>query len=163
MAPEKNGRRSVHDRVPTLERGNDQKKRVRTAHYTGPAGGPGDAVPVFAVRFEVVKGGASVAGIGPGPTGGARSTRGLWLRQPLSSLPENRKKIRNFILFFSDPNLLSDCSAGRLAVAAEPPGAVLSPQPFERTGNILKVRPARPDRVSGFRERGYPLRSSYFS
>ena len=67
---EKNGRRSVHDRVPTLERGNDQKRRVRAAHYTGPGGGPGDAVPMFAVRFEVDKSGASVAGIGPGPAGG---------------------------------------------------------------------------------------------
>ena len=79
---EKNGRRSVLDRVPTLARGNDEKRRVRTAHHTGPGEGPGDAVPVFAVRFEVVKGGASVAGIGPGPTGGARSARVLWFREP---------------------------------------------------------------------------------
>ena len=113
-------------------------RRVRAAHHTGPGEGPGDTVPVFAVRFGVVKGGASVAGIGPGPTGGARSTRVLWVRQPLSFLPENRKKIRNFTLFFCDPGLLSDYSAGRSMVAAEWPGAGPSPQPSERTGNILK-------------------------
>ena len=155
MAPEKNGRRSVLDRVPTLERGNDQKRRVRTAHYTGPGGGPGDAVPVFAVRFNVDRGGPSVAGIGPGPTGRARSTRVLWLREP-PFLPENRKKIRNFSLFFCDLGLLSGFSVGRSVVATERPGAATSPQPSERTGNILKVRPARPGRVSGFRENGKP-------
>ena len=155
MAPEKNGRRNVLDLVPTLERGNDRKRRVRAAHRTGPGGGPGDAVPVFAVRFEVVKGGASVAGIGPGPTGGARSTRGLWVRES-PFLPEIRKKIRNFSLFFCGPGLLSDCSAGRSVVAAERPGSAASPQPAERTGNILKVWPARPARVSGFRENGKP-------
>ena len=99
MAPEKNGRRSVHDRVPTLERGNDQKKRVRTAHYTGPAGGPGDAVPVFAVRFEVVRGGASAAGIGPGPAGGARSTPGLWFREPSHFFRESGKKTGISLIF----------------------------------------------------------------
>ena len=67
-----------------------------------------------------------------------RGARVLWLREPLSFLPENRKKIRNFSLFFCDPNLLSDCSAGRSAVAAERPDAAASPQPSERTGNILK-------------------------
>ena len=56
MAPEKNGSRSVHDRVPTLERGNDQKRRVRSAHHTGPGEGRGDAVPVFAVGFNVDRG-----------------------------------------------------------------------------------------------------------
>jgi hypothetical protein len=156
MAPEKNGGRSVLDRVPTLARGNDQKRRVRSAHYTGPGGGPGDAGPVFAVGFKEERGGASVAGIGPGPTGGARSTRVLWLRQSLSFLPEIRKKIRNFSLFFRDPSLLSDCSAGRSVVAAERPGAVTSSQPTERMGNIIKVRPTRPGRVSGFRENGKP-------
>ena len=155
LAPEKSGRRSVLDLVPTLARGNDEKRRVRTAHHTGPGEGPGDAVPVFAVGFNVDRGGTSVAGIGPGPTGGARSARVLWFREP-PFLPENRKKIRNFFLFFCDPGLLSDCSAGRSAVAAARPGAVASPQPSERTGNILKVRPARPGRVSGFRENGKP-------
>lgn len=155
MAPGKSGGRSVHDRVPTLARGKDQKKRVPAAHYTGPAGGPGDAVPMFAVGFNVDRGGPSVAGIGPGPTGRARSTRVLWLREP-PFLPENRKKIRNFSLFFCDLGFLSDCSAGRSAVAAERPGAAPSPQPSERTGNILKVWPARPGRVSGFRENGKP-------
>ena len=85
-----------------------------------------------------------------------KGARVLWLRQPLSFLPENRKKIRNFFLFFHYPSLLSDCSAGRSAVATEWPGAAPSPQPSERTGNILKVRPARPGRVSGFRENGKP-------
>ena len=75
---------------------------------------------------------------------------------PLSFLPEIRKKIRNFSLFFFYPGLLSDCSAGRLAVAAERPGAAPSPQPSERTGNILKVWSARPGRVSDFRENGKP-------
>ena len=155
MAPEKSGRRSVLDRVPTMERGNDQKRRVRTARHTGPGGGPGDAVPVFAVRFVVVRGGASVAGIGPGPAGGVGAHVCCGFGNS-SFLPENRKKIRNFSLFFCDPGLLSDCSAGQSAVAAERPGAAPSPQPSERTGNILKVWPARPGRVSGFRENGKP-------
>ena len=155
MAPEKNGRRSVHDRVPTLERGNDQKRRVRTAHYTGPGGGPGDAVPVFAVGFNVDRGGTSVAGIGPGPTGGVGAHGGCGFGSPLL-LPENRKKFRNFSFFFCDLSLLSDCSAGRSAVAAEWPGAAPSPQPSERTGNILKACPGRLGRVSGFRENGKP-------
>ena len=99
MAPEKNGRRSVLDRVPTLERGNDQKRRVRTAHHTGPGEGPGDAVPVFAVRFGVARGGASEAGIGPGPTGGARGTRVLWIREPLISSGKPEKN-PEFFLFF---------------------------------------------------------------
>ena len=41
-----------------------------------------------------------------------RGTRVLWVREPLLFLPENRKKIRNFSLFFCDPGLLSDFSAG---------------------------------------------------
>ena len=155
MAPEKNGRRSVLDRVPTLARGNAQKRRVRTAYYTGPGRGSGDAVPVFAVGFNVDRGGTSVAGIGPGPTGGARGARVLRFREP-HFLPENRKKIRNFSLFFFDTGLLSDCSASRSAVATEPPGAAPSPQPSERTGNILKAWPGRLGRVSGFRENGKP-------
>ena len=86
-------------------------RRVRAAHHTGPGEGPGDAVPVFAVRFVVVRGGASVAGIGPGPAGGVGAHVCCGFGNS-SFLPEIRKKIRNFSLFFCDPSLLSDCSTG---------------------------------------------------
>ena len=68
--------------LPCWSVGTIKKRRVRAAHHTGPDGGPGDAAPVFAVGFNVDRGGASVAGIGPGPTGGARSARVLWFREP---------------------------------------------------------------------------------
>jgi len=99
MAPEKNGRRSVHDRVPTLERGNDLKRRVRTAHYTGQGGGPGDAVTVFAVGFEVVRGGALVAGIGPGPTGGVVAHGCCGFGSPSHFFRKSGKK-SGILLFF---------------------------------------------------------------
>ena len=66
------------------------------------------------------------------------------------------EKNPEFFHFFCDSGILRDCSAGRSTVAAHRPGAAPSPQPSERTGNILKVRPARPGRVSGFRENGKP-------
>ena len=156
VAPEKNGRRSVHDRAPVLECGNDQKKEGarRAPHRAGRR--PGRCRP--GVRRGVQRG--QGWGVGGRHRSRAdrwgRGARVLWLREPLSFLPENRKKIRNFSLFFCDPSLLSDFCAGRSVVATERPGAAPSPQPSERTRNILKVWPARPGRVSGFRENGKP-------
>ena len=85
---------------------------------------------------------------------GAERTGTVVSGAPISSgKPEKNPE---FFHFFCDSGILRDCSAGRSTVAAERPGAVASPQPSERTGNILKGWPARPGRVSGFRENGKP-------
>ena len=85
---------------------------------------------------------------------GAERTGTVVSGAPISSgKPEKNPE---FFHFFCDSGILRDCSAGRSTVAAHRPGAAPSPQPSERTGNILKVRPARPGRVSGFRENGKP-------
>ncbi len=114
----------------------------------GPGRGPGDAVPVFAARFNVVTARVGVGRPASVPGRQVCSAHGCCgFGSPISSgKPE---KIRNFSFFLLSRFVewfFCEPVSGRDGAA----DAAASPQPSERTGNILRIRIARLGRFSGF-------------